>query len=243
MLPKIDVPVYTINLISNGKIVKFRPFTVKEEKLFLMANEAEDLNTAIETTKQILNNCVISEIDIDKLPIFDIEYLFLNIRAKSVSEVVNLQYKCSNDIANEENKEPHKCNNIVKIDVNLLEIKPEKSKVSNKIEITDKLGLVMKYPTFEDIKKYEVSNEGDVIVKLTADCIEYVYDGEQIYYSKDTSLDERVEFIESMQTKDLEKIKQFFDGMPKVKKDLNFKCNKCGYEEKITLEGLQSFFV
>jgi hypothetical protein len=243
MLPKIDVPVYTINLISNGKIVKFRPFTVKEEKLFLMANEAEDINTAIETTKQILNNCVISEIDIDKLPIFDIEYLFLNIRAKSVSEVVNLQYKCSNDVVNEENNETHKCNNIVKIDVNLLEIKPEKSKVSNKIEITDKLGLVMKYPTFEDIKKYETANEGDVIVKLTADCIEYVYDGEQIYYSKDTTLNERVEFIEGMQTKDLEKIKQFFDSMPKVKKDIEFNCNKCGYEEKITLEGLQSFFV
>jgi hypothetical protein len=243
MLPKIDVPVYSINLLSNGKIVKYRPFTVKEEKLFLMANEAEDVTTAIETTKQILNNCIVSEIDVDKLPIFDIEYLFLNIRAKSVSEIVNLQYKCNNEIPGEDGKESHKCNNLVKIDVNLLEIKPEKTKTSNKIEITNKLGLMMKYPTFDVVKKYEVSEDADMIVKLTADCIDYVYDGEQLYYSKDTTLEERVEFIESMQTKDLEKIKEFFDGMPKIKKDLDFKCNKCGYEETITLEGLQSFFV
>lgn len=244
MLPKIDVPVFSINLISNGKEVKFRPFTVKEEKLFLMANESDDLKTIIDTTKQVLNNCIVSEVDIDKLPVFDIEYLFLNIRARSVNEIINLNYKCNNDIKNENDDSTHKCGHTVQIDVNILDIKPKSDKKSeNKIQITDKVGMVMRYPNFNTIKKYEGENQSDVILRLTADCIDYIYDGDQIYYAKDTTEKELIEFIETMQTKDLEKIKDFFDNMPKISKDLDFKCKKCGYEEQITVEGLESFFV
>jgi len=244
MLPKIDVPVFSINLISNGKEVKFRPFTVKEEKLFLMASESEEFKTIIDTTKQVLNNCIISDIDVDKLPIFDIEYLFLNIRARSVSEIINLSYKCNNDIKNEEDVETHKCANVVQIDLNVLDIKPESSKKQEtKIEITEKLGIVMKYPNFNTIKDYDGQNENDIVFKMTIDCIDYIYDGEQIYYAKDATEEELIEFIEGMQSKDLEKIKHFFENMPKILKDVDFKCNKCGYEEKITVEGLESFFV
>ena len=244
MLPKIDVPVFSINLISNGKEVKFRPFTVKEEKLFLMANESKDLKTIIDTTKQVLNNCIISEIDVDKLPVFDIEYLFLNIRARSVNEIINLNYKCNNDIKNEDDDETHKCGHTVQIDVNVLDIKPKNdNKVENRIEITDKVGLVMRYPNFNTIKKYDDENQSEMILKLTVDCIEYIYDGDQIYYAKDVSEEELIEFVENMQTKDLEKIKEYFENMPKISKDLDFKCRKCGYEERITIEGLESFFV
>jgi hypothetical protein len=243
MLPKIDVPVFSINLISSGKEVKFRPFTVKEEKLFLMASESEEFKTIIDTTKQVLNNCIISDIDVDKLPIFDIEYLFLNIRARSVSEIINLSYKCNNDIKNEEDENLHKCANVVQIDLNVLDIKPESNKKQEtKIEITEKLGIVMKYPNFNTIKDYDGQNENDMVFKMTIDCIDYIYDGEQIYYAKDATEEELVEFIESMQSKDLEKIKHFFENMPKISKDVDFKCNKCGYEEKITVEGLESFF-
>lgn len=244
MLPKIDVPVYSINLISNGKEIKFRPFTVKEEKLFLMANESKDLKTIIDTTKQVLNNCIVSEIDIDSLPVFDIEYLFLNIRARSVNEVIALNYKCNNDIKNEDDDGTHKCGHTVQIDVNILDIKPKSNKkVDNKIQITDKIGMVMKYPNFNTLAKYEGENESDIVLKLTIDCIDYIYDADQIYYAKDTTEEELVEFIETMQSKDLEKIKEFFDSIPKISKDLDFKCKKCGYEEKITLEGIESFFV
>lgn len=244
MLPKIDVPVFSINLISNGKEVKFRPFTVKEEKLFLMANESKDLKTIIDTTKQVLNNCIISEIDVDRLPVFDIEYLFLNIRARSVNEIINLNYKCNNDIKNEEDEDTHKCGHVAQFDLNILDIKPKSdNKVESRIQITDKVGMVMRYPNFNTIKKYDGENETAVILKLTADCIEYIYDGDQIYYAKDTSEEELIEFIESMQSKDLEKVKEFFDNMPKISKDLDFKCKKCGYEEKIIVEGLESFFV
>ena len=244
MLPKIDVPVYSINLISNGKEIKFRPFTVKEEKLFLMANESSDLKTVIDTTKQVLNNCIISDIDIDKLPIFDIEYLFLNIRARSVNEIINLNYKCNNDIKNDEDEGTHKCGHTVQIDVNVLDIKPKiDKKPENRIQITDKVGIMMKYPNFNTLTKYEGENESEMVLKLTIDCIDYIYDGDQIYYAKDTTEEELVEFIENMQTKDLEKIKEFFDSMPKISKELDFKCKKCGYEERITVEGLESFFV
>lgn len=244
MLPKIDVPVFSINLISTGKEIKFRPFTVKEEKLFLMANESDDLKTIIDTTKQVLNNCIISEIDIDKLPVFDIDYLFLNIRARSVSEVINLTYRCNNDIKNDNDEGTHKCGHNVKIDVNILDIKPKTDKKPEyKIQITDKVGMVMRYPNFNTVKKYEGKNESDIVLKLTIDCIEYIYDGDQIYYAKDTTEEELIEFVESMQSKDLEKIKDFFDNMPKISKDLDFKCKKCGYEEQITVEGIESFFV
>ena len=244
MLPKIDVPIYNVKLLSTGKSLRFRPFTVKEEKLFLMANENEDLNSVVDTIKQILNNCIIDEIQIDSLPIFDIEHLFLNIRARSISEIVNLKYKCNNDVLDEETKEEKKCNTVVEIDLNILEIEPEKQKGhTNKIEITEKMGVIMKYPNFETLKKFEIENEAESIIKITVNCIDYVYDSDSIYYAKDFTEEELIEFVESMQAKDLEKIKTFFDTMPKIKKDIDFKCNKCGHEEKIELEGIQNFFV
>jgi DNA-directed RNA polymerase subunit M/transcription elongation factor TFIIS len=231
--------------LSNGKHLSFRPFTVKEEKLFLMANESEDLNSVVDTIKQILNNCVLDEIDIESLPLFDIEHLFLNIRARSIGEVVNLKYKCNNTIAGEEGaEEEKKCGNLVEIDLNILEIEPEKQEGhSTKIEITENMGIVMKYPNFETLKTFDIENEADSIIKTTIDCIEYIYDKEQIYYAKDTTQEELIEFVESMQAKDLEKIKLFFDTMPRMKKDIEFKCNKCGHEETIELEGIQNFFV
>jgi len=244
MLPKIDVPIYNVKLLSTGKSLRFRPFTVKEEKLFLMANEGEDLTTVVDTIKQILNNCLLDEFDIDSLPLFDIEHLFLNIRARSIGEVVNLKYKCNNDVLDEETKEEKKCNNVVQIDLNVLDIQPKKQEGhTNKIEITEKLGIMMKYPNFETLKKFKDVEEADSIIKMTVSCIEYVYDADKIYYAKDTTEEELVEFVESMQSKDLERIKTFFDTMPKVKKDVDFKCNKCGHEEKIEIEGIQNFFV
>ena len=244
MLPKIDVPIYNVKLLSNGKNLRFRPFTVKEEKLFLMANENEDLDNVVDTIKQILNNCVLDEFQVDSLPLFDIEHLFLNIRARSISEIVNLKYKCNNNILDEETKEEKKCNNVVEIDLNILEVEPEKQEGhTNKIEITEKMGVIMKYPSFETIKKFDVENEADSIIKITVNCIDYVYDSDSIYYAKDSTEEELIEFVESMQAKDLEKIKTFFDTMPKMKRDIDFKCNKCGHEEKIELEGIQNFFV
>jgi hypothetical protein len=241
MLPKIDVPIYEIKLPSTGKTIKFRPFTVKEEKLFLMAYETEDAKYSVDTIFQVLNNCVISEGDIKDLPTFDIEYLFLNLRARSVGEVVKLKYRCNNDVGTEE--DPKKCNNSVEIELNVLEVEPTRNPThTSKIELTKDLGLVMKYPKMSLIKDNTDTDDFNVVLELIMDCIDYIYDANNVYYAKDSSKEELTEFLDSLQSKDLEKIKEFFDTMPKLKKKIDFSCNKCGYQENVELEGLQSFF-
>lgn len=240
-LPKIDVPVFELKLISNGKTVRFRPFTVKEQKLFLMAAESSDADTSIKTIGQVLSNCVIDDIDIESLPIFDIENLFLNLRARSVGETINLRYRCNNEIEDENGK--HDCGNIVEMDLNILEFETKNSPEHNKkIEIDDKLGIVMKYPTFKMIQ-VPGKEVDQTLLDMIVDCIDYIYDEEQVYYAKDTPKTELMDFVEGLQTKELDKIRNFFDTMPNVSKEVEFKCNKCGYHEKIKLEGTDSFFV
>ena len=242
-LPKVDVPIFDVTIPSSGKKIRFRPFTVKEEKLFLMASQDNDSKSAIKTILQVLNNCILSDLDVEKLPLFDIEYLFLNLRARSIGEVVELSYKCNNDVKTEEG-EDKKCNNIVNIDVNLLEIQPiVDPKHSNKIELTDKLGIVMKYPNMNFLGTELERDEFDIIIDLIVDCIDYIYDEESLYYAKDSTKEELMDFLDSLQSKELEKIKSFFDTLPKLKKDLDFSCKKCGHHETVTLEGIQSFFV
>ena len=241
MLPKIDVPVYEIKLPSNGQSIKFRPFTVKEEKLLLMAYETEEIKYSIDTIIQVLNNCIVSDIDISELPTFDIEFLFLNLRARSVGEIVKLKYRCNNQIKTEE--EVKVCNSQVEIDINVLEIEPTKnSEHTNKIDLSENLGIVMKYPKMGLIKDNGDVDDFGVILDLIISCIDYIYDKDNIYYAKDSTKEELTDFLDSLQSKDLEKIKNFFDTMPKLKKDVDFKCNKCGYHETIQVEGLQSFF-
>jgi hypothetical protein len=243
MLPKIDVPIYTVDLISTGKTVRFRPFLVKEQKLFLMASESEDPKEMINVIRQVLKNCILDEIDIDNLPTFDLEYLFMSLRARSVEEVVELKYKCNNLVKNSKNEEVN-CDGSVSYKINILEIQPTKhSTHKNKIQITENLGICFKYPTFEMIQKYEQMSENEMMVKVLVDCIDYIYDKENIYYSKDSSAQELEEFVDNLQQKDLEKFKEFFDTMPEIKKDVHFKCPKCSYEEDITIKGMQSFFV
>lgn len=242
MLPKIDVPIFDVKLFSTDKKVRFRPFTVKEEKLFLITNESDDPSSSITTIKQVLNNCILDDIDIDDLPLFDIELLFLNLRARSIGEMVTLNYKCNNVIGNEEGKE-HKCGNQVGIELNVLTISPVVDEThSKKIEINSKLGMVMKYPRMDVIKDSKSEENIDSVIDMIANCIDYIYDEDAIYYAKDSTKEELVDFLETLQSKDLENIKVFFDTMPKMKKTLDFKCGKCEYEEKIEVEGIQNFF-
>jgi hypothetical protein len=241
-LPKIDTPTYETKLISTGKTVKYRPFLVKEQKLFLMASQSEDAKEVVNTIKQVLNNCILTNaVKVDELPVFDLEHLFLQIRARSVGEVVNLRYTCNNDVL-DENKETKKCGGLVKVDLNLLEITPTKTpNHSNKIELSPKLGIVMKYPNFDIVQKLNIQSEADLL-DLVISCIDYIYDEEQLYYANKTSKEELEEFIENLQQSDLEKIQTFFQTMPKLSKKFDFKCPKCGYSEEINVEGIQNFF-
>jgi hypothetical protein len=216
---------------------------VKEQKLFLMAAESEDAKETIGTIRRVLKNCVLDDIDIDSLPTFDLEYLFMNLRARSVEEVVDLKYKCNNVIKSDKD-EDITCNGSVDFKLNLLEIEPTiHANHTNKFMLNEKIGICLKYPTFEMIQKYENMNENEILVNVLIDCIDYLYDDEQVYHAKDSPHEEMVEFVDSMSQKDLEKIKIFFDTMPELKKDVHFKCGKCGYEEDIEIKGLQNFFV
>jgi len=244
-LPKIDVPTYETKLISSGKIVKYRPFLVKEQKLFLMAAQSTDEKETVDVVKQVLNNCILSEIDVDDLPTFDLEHLFMQLRARSVGEVVNLKYNCNN-IVKDDKGEEKVCGSLVKFDLNILDIKPTiDEKHSSKIEISDKLGIMMKYPTLSLIKDAGnlVNEDIDTVLNVIVSCIDYIYDEEQMYYAKDSTKEELLEFIENLQQEDMEKIQLFFSTMPKITKTLDFKCKKCGYEEEVMVQGIQNFFV
>ena len=241
MLPKIDVPIFTVELPSNKKKVDFRPFLVKEQKLFLMMAESTDPAETIKVIRQVLKNCVLIDLDIDALPVFDLEYLFMNLRARSVSEMVNLKYRCNNMVGEEGSQK--ECGTINEINFNVLEIQPTYTKEhTNKIQLNDKIGIIMKYPTFELVQKATGKGEDEMIMDMIYETIECVYDENQIYHMKDNTKEEIIEFVDNLQQKDLEKIRVFFETMPKIKKDIEYNCKKCGYHDTIALEGIQNFF-
>jgi len=243
MLPKLDVPIYEVKLLSSGKVIRFRPFLVKEQKLFLMASESEDAKETINVIRQVLRNCILDDISIDDLPTFDLEWLFMHLRARSVEEIVDLKYKCNNTVKDEKGEEG-RCTGVVNFKMNLLEIEPTRHpEHTNKIQLTENLGVCLKYPSFEMIQKYESLSEANIMSKVLVDCIDYLYDKEQVYYAKDNTKEELDEFVDNLQQKDLEKIKHFFETMPEIKKSVQFKCPKCTYEENIEIKGIQNFFV
>jgi hypothetical protein len=243
MLPKLDVPIYDLTLPLLKKKIQIRPFLVKEEKILLIANESEDELTILTAIKQIVNNCCLTEdIDVELLPISDLEFIFFNLRARSISEVVELRYKCNNKITVGE--EEKVCGNMVEFDVNILDIKPEiPENHTNKIELTPTMGIVMKYPNFKILNTISAKSESEILMETTLACIDYIYDEDEIHYAKDVKKEELTDFLESMNRAQFLKLQEFFETIPKISKEVDFHCKKCGYEEKILLEGIQNFFV
>lgn len=245
MLPKIDVPIYELVLPSTGKTIRFRPFLVKEEKILLMATEADDAKDVVKAIQQIIGNCVLDEIAIEDLPLYDIEFIFLNLRARSVSEIVELKYNCFNQVADEDKPgETKQCGGQVGFKLDLLNIKPiTNPEHTNKIEVNEKLGVVMKYPNFELLNSFNLeTKDHEKLMDMIVSCIDYIYDADNVYYSKDSTKKELEEFVEGLPSQVFGKVQKFFETMPKLKKELDFKCPKCGYHENITVEGVQNFF-
>jgi len=219
MLPKIDVPIYELTLPLTNKTIRFRPFLVKEEKILLMAMESEEADSVLLAVKQILTNCCLDDLDIEDLPITDIEFLFLNLRARSVNEVVELPYRCNNKVTKD--GEEKECGNIVKLEMNLLEIHPEvHEKKIDKIELSDKMGILIKYPSFKMVEEAQKQDgsEVDKLMNILVACIDGVYTEETIFYSKDVPKKELMEFIENLTRDQFGKIQEFFETMPKIKK-------------------------
>ena len=237
-LPKIDVPIFEMTLPSTSKQIKYRPFLVKEEKILLIAMQSGESSAMIEAVKQIISNCVIDDINVDELSLFDIEYMFLNLRARSIGEKVDLRYRCNN-IVNEE-----KCNFVSEYQVDLLTIRPKFTEGhTNKIQLTDKIGVLLTYPkftTFSKATKLETNDE--TAFDIVLDSIEAVYDDEEVHYAKDTSKQEMRDFLDSLSTEHLKKLEEFFDTMPKIEEHVHCKCPKGNHEEEIIVRGLESIF-
>jgi hypothetical protein len=237
-LPKIDTPVYEITLPISQVQLKFRPFLVKEQKILLIAMESKDEKEIENNIQMILNNCNLSDVNIDTLPLVDIEYYFLNLRARSVGEVVDSRYKCENEVNGE------KCGNLMDVNFDILNVNvTQPPEGSDLIKISDSVGIKMRYPNFEVSKKIKSNDSAtDSAFKLVLECIDYVYDNDTLYYANEVSQEELLNFIESMTKEQFEKIEFFIDNLPKLDKVVDIKCKKCGFDHKIELQGLQSFF-
>lgn len=238
-LPMMNAPTYTLTIPSIGKQVKYRPFLVKEEKALLIAQQSEDIGVMVDSLKEVIKGCILDKIDIDKLATFDIEYIFTQIRAKSVGEIVELLFPCDVDHGEDNDKAK------LKISIDLTNIEVEFPKEHNtKIDLFGEVGVVLRYPSFKTISKMEKLDTGDVdaIFDIIADSIDYIYDGDELYYAAEQSKDELMQFLNNLTNEQFLKLQEFFGSMPKIKKEVEYNCPVCGKHHKVTLEGMQSFF-
>jgi hypothetical protein len=237
-LPKISTPTYELELPSNGETIKFRPFLVREEKLLVLALEGEDTKEISNAIKTVIKNCIITKgIKVESLPTFDIEYLFLNIRGKSVGEKVDINIICPDD-----------GETTVPVSIDLDEIKVRKNEEhSNKIQLDESLMMEMKYPSLDQFIKNNfdftgTSNTMDQSFDLIASCIDKIYNEDEIWTTSDVTKKELVEFLDQMNSSQFKQIEKFFDTMPKLSHEVKVKNPKTEVESTVVLEGLSSFF-
>jgi hypothetical protein len=237
-LPKINTPTYELELPSTGKKIKYRPFLVKEEKILIMALESEDMTQITNAIIDILTECILTRgVKIKDLSTFDIEYLFLNIRAKSVGETVEVNVTCPDDGETQ-----------VEMSIDIDSIKVQKSKEhTNIIKLDDNLSMKLKYPSLDQFieNNFEVNdNVSDVSksLNLITSCIDMVYDSEESWNASDFSKKELDEFLDQLNTKQFKLIENFFTTMPKLSHTIEVKNPNTGVESEVVLEGLASFF-
>ena len=236
-LPKIATPTYELELPSTGKTISYRPFLVKEEKLLVLALESEDTKQITNAIKAVLKSCVQTKgIKVETLPTFDIEFLFLNIRGKSVGEELEVNVICPDD---EETQ--------VKVTINLDDIQIEKSEDhNNQIKLDDELMMEMKYPSLDEFIKnnFDFKNENamDQSFQLIASCIDKIYNEEEVWATADCTKKEVNEFLEQMNSSQFKEIETFFETMPKLSHTITVTNPKTKVESEVVLEGLASFF-
>lgn len=240
-LPKLVTPTYEMKLISDGRKIVFRPFLVKEQKVLMMANETEDSAAMIRSFTDVLKACIISpkDFDVNKMPLFDLEYAFIQLRTKSVGETTKIPLTCKHC----------KTENELVINLEELDIIRDENH-STKIPLTDTIGLIMKYPVAEmAIELSNEKNEKDTqsaasMFDFYEGCIQSVYDENTVYNMEDQSKEERHEFMDSLNSEQFEKVRNFFETMPKIQKHVSFTCSndECKKENTFDLEGMNSFF-
>ena len=231
-LPILNTPTYELTIPSNGQTIQYRPFLVKEEKILLMANEGGEPAEIIRAMKQIINNCIIGGYNTDDMPLFDVEYIFLNLRSKSVNEISEVGFRCPN------------CDAVNTIHIDLSEVEVIKGENhTNKVELSDNIGLIMNYPQLDSISLNNLNDANvDAVFDVINSCIDSIYQGEEIYAGSDYTKEEIEEFINNLTQQQFQKIQNFFDSMPKLSHTVQYDCNECTYNQPLVLEGSQNFF-
>ncbi len=237
-LPKINTPTYELAIPSTGKKIRYRPFLVKEEKILIMALESEDIKQITDAIVEILSECILTKgVKVLELATFDIEFIFLNVRAKSVGEMIDVNVTCPDDGKTQVQME---------IDIDSIKVQKDK-KHSNLVKIDEKLSMKMKYPSIQQFvqNNFDIKDTGpDVDQSLTmiTTCIEQIYTEEESWSAADSTKDELKEFVEQMNTKQFKEIEGFFTTMPKLSHTVKVKNPKTKVESEVVLEGLASFF-
>lgn len=237
-LPKISTPTYELEIPSTGKKIKYRPFLVREEKILVMALESEDMGQITNAIVEILSDCIITRgVKVAELATFDIEYLFLNVRAKSVGEKLEVNVTCPDDGETQVELE---------IDIDTIKVQKDK-KHNNIIKLDDTLSMKMKYPSVaqfvENNFEVDTANTGvDQSLDMIASCIEMVYNDDECWSASDCTPKEMMEFVEQMNTKQFKEIENFFTTMPKLSHTINVKNPNTKKDNEVVLEGLASFF-
>ena len=237
-LPKINTPTYELILPSNGKKIKYRPFLVREEKILIIALETEDMKQIADAVLTILNGCIMTKgVMVENLPSFDIEYLFLNVRAKSVGESVDVNVTCPDD---------KKTTLQVKVDIDSIKVVKNK-KHKNNVKLDDKLSLKLNYPSMNTFieNNFESKDESNInsTLEMIISCIDMIYNDEESWSASETPKKELEDFIEQLNTKQFRAIEQFFETMPKLSHTIKVINPNTKVENKIVLEGLNAFFV
>ena len=232
-LPRIDTPTYTLDLPSTGEKIKYRPFLVKEQKILMMAEESESENQMMDTIAKLVQSCTFDKIDVENSPIFDIEYIFLKMRAKSVGESVEIQVTCPDD---EKTVVP------VKIVLDDIELQMTENH-TNKINITDTITLYMGYPKLSDLRNYEDNDNTQVkqVFRILNQCVKEIHYGDDIYHKIDITDKDLNQFIEQMTNSQFEKVMEFFNGMPKLRHIVEVTNPNTKKKNEVVVEGLQSF--
>jgi len=235
-LPKVSTPTYELEIPSNGKKIKYRPFVVKEEKLLLLALETNDEKQIEDAVRNLLKGCIQTKgIKIEDLPLFDLEYVFLNIRAVSVGEQVEMNITCRDDDKT-----------TVKYTIDLTQVKVLKPEGhTNKIMLSDTMGIIMKYPSFPEFVRNSIIGKApssDGVMEIIASCIEQIFDGEDVYDSSTTSKKEFLEFVEGFTNQQFDKLQKFFDDIPRLEHSFKITNPNTGVESEYTISGLANFF-
>jgi len=239
-LPKLNTITYQLVLPSTDQAITYRPFTVEEEKILLTAQESTEAKDILQAMRQIVNNCVQTPIDVMKMATFDLEYFFLNIRAKSTGEEIELLLKHRNSTNSNGQVCEHK--QIMKISID--EVKVHKSENhQNRFQLDENVGVQLRYPTFEAMAYTNNNDEFEQLIELIANSIEMIYDKDGVYNAEDSTIDELRKFVYSMNQKQIAMIQEFFETMPVLKHEVAYKCTECGCLENVEIRGFQNFFL